>query len=225
MKINADLSERAVARTEDMEWVASPADGVWRKMLDRKGDEVARATSVVRYEPGSSFPTHTHGGGEEFLVLEGVFSDESGHFPAGTYVRNPIGSEHAPHTEQGCVILVKLRQMRDPDEEPLVVRTAQLDWAGTEEDGRLEKLLFRHEDGEVVRMERWEPGWAPGEVRYERGAEFFVLEGGFEDENAAYGEGDWVRLPPGATHRPRAQQEVILWSKRGHLAAELEEGE
>ena len=65
-------------------------------MLDRIGDEVARATSIVRYAPGSSFARHEHAKGEEFLVLEGIFSDDSGDYPAGFYVRNPPGSGHTP---------------------------------------------------------------------------------------------------------------------------------
>ena len=61
-----------------MEWIASPAGGVDRKMLDRIGDEKARATSIVRYAADSAFPEHEHPLGEEFYVLEGVFSDEHG---------------------------------------------------------------------------------------------------------------------------------------------------
>ena len=39
----------------------------------------------LRYAPDSRFDPHTHGGGEEFLVLDGVFSDEHGDFgPART---------------------------------------------------------------------------------------------------------------------------------------------
>lgn len=75
MKIHADLSQRAVVNSEVLPWVDSPMAGVQRRMLERDGEEVARATSIVRYAPGSYFSAHTHGGGEEFLVLEGVFSD------------------------------------------------------------------------------------------------------------------------------------------------------
>src|SRR5689334_2682612 len=110
MRINSDFGKRALAQLSQMDWVASPMQGVERKMLDRIGDEVARATSIVRYAPNSHFSPHTHGGGEEFYVLEGVFSDEKGDYPVGTYVRNPIGSTHRPHSEGGCTIFVKLHQ-------------------------------------------------------------------------------------------------------------------
>src|SRR4029434_3257451 len=65
MKINADLGQRAVVYSEELPWVASPLPGVDRRMLERDGEEVARATSVVRYAPNSSFDAHVHGGGEE----------------------------------------------------------------------------------------------------------------------------------------------------------------
>ena len=98
MKLNADLGRRAVALTDELPWQWSPDRSVQRRMLDRDGEEVARATSLVKYPAGSSFPAHKHGAGEEFLVLGGVFSDEFGDYPAGTYVRNPPGSAHSPCT-------------------------------------------------------------------------------------------------------------------------------
>ena len=73
MELNADFSAKALVHSDQVEWLASPMKGVDRRMLDRIGGEVARATSIVRYAPGSHFSPHTHTGGEEFIVLEGVF--------------------------------------------------------------------------------------------------------------------------------------------------------
>jgi anti-sigma factor ChrR (cupin superfamily) len=116
MRLNADFSERVVIRPDDYEWVDSPMPGVERMMLDRIGDEVARATSLVRYAPGSAFSSHVHTGGEEFLVLEGEFGDEHNSYPKRTYVRNPIGTSHTPRVgDDGCIIFVKLQQF-DADE-------------------------------------------------------------------------------------------------------------
>jgi len=84
MNINDDFTARIVAHAADATWSPSPLPGIDRRMLDRVGNEVARATSIVRYAPGSRFDRHVHGGGEEILVLEGVFSDESGDHAAGT---------------------------------------------------------------------------------------------------------------------------------------------
>jgi len=119
MRINADFSRRAAVAGGDADWVHSPESGVDRIMLDRVGDEVARATSIVRYAPGSEFPHHAHAKGEEFLVLDGVFSDETGDFPAGSYLRNPPGSGHAPFSERGCTLFVKLHQFQADDLAPV----------------------------------------------------------------------------------------------------------
>ena len=115
MNLNSDFNTRAAVHAARLDWTPSPIPGVDRRMLDRIGDEVARATSIVRYASNSHFSAHTHGGGEEFLVLDGVFQDEHGDYPAGTYVRNPPTSRHTPGSEPGCTLFVKLWQF-DPDD-------------------------------------------------------------------------------------------------------------
>src|SRR5690606_10081096 len=121
----ADFSVPAVVHAARLEWVASPSPGVHRRMLFRIGEEKARATSIVRYAPNSHFPRHAHPGGEEFLVLEGTFQDETGDFPAGTYVRNPPGTAHAPGSDAGCTIFVKLWQFREDDRDKVVRRPGE----------------------------------------------------------------------------------------------------
>ncbi|MFZ4380211.1 MAG: cupin domain-containing protein, partial [Polynucleobacter sp.] len=116
MNINSDFSQKSVINTSDLDWSLSPVPGIERKYLDRVGDELARASSLVKYSPKSSFTEHTHAGGEEILVLEGTFSDENGDYPAGTYIRNPPKSKHAPHSKEGCVLFVKLRQFNAQDD-------------------------------------------------------------------------------------------------------------
>ena len=111
MNINADYSKKIVINHHDLPWIQSPESGVERRMLERLGGEVAKATSIVRYQPDSQFQMHTHEFGEEILVLDGIFSDETGNYPAGTYVMNPPGSSHAPFSETGCTLFVKLRHL------------------------------------------------------------------------------------------------------------------
>src|SRR6266576_1334516 len=124
MELNADFSQRAVVHAAKLVWTPSPIAGVERRMLDRIGEEVARATSIVRYAPASRFSAHTHGGGEEFLVLDGVFQDEHGDYPAGCYVRNPPTTRHPPGSAPGCVLFVKLWQF-DLEDRTKVRRDAQ----------------------------------------------------------------------------------------------------
>jgi len=120
MRINDDLTRPVIVHAGRLDWVKSPAAGVDRRMLYRVGDEVARATSIVRYAPGSAFPRHVHSGGEEILVLEGTFQDEHGDYPAGSYFRNPPGTSHEPAAAQGCTIFVRLWQFREGDDRQIV---------------------------------------------------------------------------------------------------------
>ncbi|MBW2396116.1 MAG: cupin domain-containing protein [Deltaproteobacteria bacterium] len=100
--LNGDMTRSALMRTQEMEWQASPSGTVWRKRLHRVGGaETGQVTSVVRYEAGASFPEHDHPDGEEIFVLEGIFSDEHGDWPAGTHLLNPEGFHHAPFSRDG----------------------------------------------------------------------------------------------------------------------------
>ena len=142
MELNADFSKRAVVHAAQIPWQASPMAGVDRRMLDRIGDEVARATSIVRYAPGSHFSAHTHTGGEEFLVIEGVFQDEHGDFPEGTYVRNPPTTSHTPGSEAGCTIFVKLWQFDMKDRNQFKVDTNSDEYAEVEGAAGVKRLVL-----------------------------------------------------------------------------------
>ena len=214
MRINADFNRRAAVVPGDADWIRSPESGVDRLMLDRIGDEVARATSIVRYAPGSSFSRHEHAEGEEFLVLDGVFSDESGDYPAGSYVRNPPGSSHAPFSAGGCRILVKLRQF---DAEDLAQFAVDTTFADAWRDGAGELTL--HEFGsERVRMRRLDPGQPFEVLANDRGTEIFVVDGELDWEGDGYPSESWLRFPAGDEVRLLAAARTSVWVKTGHLA-------
>lgn len=212
---NADFSQPVALATDALPWEASPQPGVERRLLDRIGGEVARATSLVRYAPGSAFPEHEHALGEEFLVLEGVFSDEHGDYPAGTYVRNPPASRHSPRTAGGCVIFVKLRQMPPHERARIVVDTAGFaaDAAGP---ARL-PLFDDARRGEHVAIERLRPGETRIFDESAGGDEILILAGDLSDESGDHGKGGWLRTPGGARHRLHSRGGALFWVKRGHL--------
>ncbi len=216
MELNADFSKRAIVRPDDYTWVDSPANGVRRMMLDRIGDEVARATTIVEFAPGSKFDAHTHGGGEEFLVLEGVFSDETGDFPAGSYVRNPIGTSHKPHTDQGCRILVKLHQFDAADTAQFSIDTANADFRPGLVPG-LSVLSLHSGPEENVALVRWAPGTQFTPHSHWGGEEVFVLEGTFADEHGEYPAGTWIRSPHLSQHKPYSTDGCLIYVKTGHL--------
>ncbi|MEM6657787.1 MAG: cupin domain-containing protein [Pseudomonadota bacterium] len=214
MELNADFSSRVAVLSEQLEWQASPMQGVDRRMLDRIGGEVARATTIVRYAPGSKFSAHTHTGGEEFIVLDGVFQDEHGDFPAGTYVRNPPTTSHTPGSEPGCIIFVKLWQFDMDDRTQF--RKTMAEELDDPIDGVATALL--HQDArETVTYHHLDAGaaltsHAPG------GIEMLVIDGAVTADQDALGKNAWLRLPEGNPLVAVAGSEgAKIWMKSGHL--------
>ncbi|MEJ6392984.1 cupin domain-containing protein [Gymnodinialimonas sp. 2305UL16-5] len=214
MELNSDFSSRVLVHADQLDWQPSPMKGVDRRMLDRIGGEVARATSIVRYAPGSHFSAHTHTGGEEFIVLDGVFQDEHGDFPAGTYVRNPPTSSHTPGSDQGCTIFVKLWQF-DMDDRTQFRKTmadelaAPIDGVATallHEDTR-ERVTYSHLNaGAALTSE------APG------GIELLVIDGTLKMGGDLLARHSWIRLPEGERLSVVAGAHgARVWMKTGHL--------
>ncbi len=220
MRLNADFRKRVVIRPEDYSWVRSPASGVDRMMLDRIGDEVARATTIVRFRPGSQFDAHTHEGGEEYLVLEGTFSDENGDYGAGTYVRNPIGTTHKPRIADGCTIFVKLHQFDPSDTEAKVIDTRRAAFQPGSAPG-LTVLPLHAAVNENVALVRWAPGTQFSDHAHWGGEEILVIEGVFQDEHGDYPAGTWIRSPHMSRHRPRSDEGCLIYVKTGHLPQAL----
>ena len=219
--LNSDFTQRVVSHAADAQWLPSPLPGVERRMLDRMGGEVARATSIVRYLPGASFARHVHGGGEEILVLEGVFSDERGDYPAGTYLRNPPGSAHAPFSRDGCVIFVKLWQFAAQDLKPICLNTRTEPWRQGMVPGL--QVMPLHEYGGVsTALVRWAPDTAFNLHRHAGGEEILVLAGLFRDDAGNYPQGTWLRSPCFSQHAPFTGAEgALIYVKVGHLAADF----
>lgn len=217
--LNADFSKRVVIRPDTHIWEDSPMPGVQRMKLDRIGDEVARATSLVRYAPHSRFSPHQHSGGEEIFVLEGVFGDEHGDHPAGTYIRNPIGTRHQPVIgAQGATIFVKLHQFSHQDQTQLVIDTNTAPWHQGLVDGLTVMPLHQH-DGENIALVKWAPNTRFNAHRHWGGEEILVLEGTFHDEHGSYPKGSWLRSPHLSEHCPYTTQDgALIYVKVGHLA-------
>lgn len=216
--INARFDQRIVIRPEDYRWVDSPMPNVERMMLDRIGDEVARATSIVRYAPCSEFSAHIHEGGEEFFVLEGVFSDEHQDYPKGSYVRNPIGTSHKPKVgKDGATIFVKLHQFNETDTAQKVIDTYAASWY----QGMVEGLTVMplHEfEGEHVALVKWAPNTQFSSHQHWGGEEIFVIQGTFHDDHGTYPQGSWLRSPHLSRHKPFTKDDgALIYVKTGHL--------
>jgi len=221
MQLNSDFSCRVVVLPGDYQFVDSPLAGVSRMMLDRAGAEVARATSIVRYAPGSGYSSHRHDGGEEILVLDGVFSDEHGDYPTGTYLRNPPGTSHQPFSKDGCTLLVKLWQFAADDSEQLVIHTNDKTWRHGLVPGLLVLPLHEH-NGVSTALVRWAPNTQFNRHIHVGGEEILVLQGLFRDEHGEYPAGSWLRNPRYSDHTPYTGPEgALIYVKVGHMGAGL----
>ena len=218
MKLNADFTRPAEVHEADQAWQSSPMPGVYRKPLDRIGHHLARATSIVRYDPQSVFSSHVHGGGEEFLVLDGVFQDENGDYPKGTYVRNPPQTQHSPRSEAGCTIFVKLWQCRADDKQHVVI-DARGGMSPRFEDGdNMFIMPLYTDDEERVTLQTWRP---ETEIRLDalNGIELLVLSGLFTYQGREFSANSWLRLPPGKDFFARTSEHTTqVWVKQHHLS-------
>jgi anti-sigma factor ChrR (cupin superfamily) len=220
MDMNCNFADRLVLNGSHLPWQASPVPGVERQMLDRIGDELARATSFVRYAPNSTFTPHAHDGGEEILVLEGCFADEAGKYPAGSYLRNPPGSQHAPFSNEGCTLFVKLRQFAKNDTQRLCIDTNSADWYPGLVPGLSVMPLHEH-DGVNTALVRWAPNTIFNPHVHPGGEEILVLDGVFYDEFGRYPKGSWIRSPRFSKHAPFTKGEgALIYVKVGHLCNE-----
>ncbi len=208
MRVNADLNLTAHQSSDDFIWHPSPLAGVERVLLDRVGDEVAVATSLVRYAPQAYFDAHGHVLGEEFIVLEGVFSDEHGDYPVGTYIRNPPGTAHKPHSEPGCIIFVKLRQFDDVDLTPVIKHISTQAAAG-------EHDLYQYKDERVGYVH------IPAGERFAFGADYFVREllilsgelSWQQEVTHKLKAWSWIRMAPGSPLRVTATTDCLIFTK------------
>lgn len=216
MRVNADLNERVVVDSSALAWLDSPLPGVQRRPLERFAAESGRTTSIVRYEPGSAFRPHKHPGGEEILVLEGVFSDEHGDYPAGYWLKNPPGSQHRPSSAPGCLLFVKLYYQAEEDQAVLRIDTRSAQWQPGLVDGL--SVLPLHSHAQVhTALVRWAPGTRFSTHRHWGGEEILVLEGVFQDEQGDYPAGTWLRSPDGSVHTPFSSVGCLIYVKVGHL--------
>jgi anti-sigma factor ChrR (cupin superfamily) len=213
--LNMNFENRVVIDANQLSWQKSPATGIWRRPLARADAEQGHATSVVKYDAGANFREHGHPKGEEIFVLEGVFSDESGDYPAGSYLRNPEGFSHTPFSRQGCIIFVKLYQFQTNDNKQIRINTQQADWLAGQ--GNLKVMPLHSFKGESTALVYWPAGEKFMPHTHMGGEEIFVIQGELIDEHGRYPTGSWIRSPHLSQHYPYVEQDTVILVKVGHL--------
>jgi len=212
MPINSNLNERVVIDTGTLDWQPIPNASVWRKRLYLDGrKEAGVITSIVRFDANSVFHAHGHPDGEEIYVLDGTFSDEHGDYSAGSYLLNPDGHRHAPHSKHGCVIFVRLGQYAGRGREHITLDTGNLHWQPGGIDGITVKRLYAQRGfPERTRLLQFGPDTSPYLHDHPDGEEVYVLKGEFEDKHGCYAMGTWIRNPPGSRHSPFSRTGAVL---------------
>ena len=153
-------------------------------------------------------------------MLDGIFQDEHGDYPAGTYVRDPPTSSHSPGSEPGCAIFVKLWQFDPADRTPVRIDTSPLSFAPAPDVPGVELAVLHESAWELVLLGRWAPDISiaasiPG------GIELLVLDGSFTESGEEFTPLSWLRLPTGTMLQATAGQSGCkVWVKSGHLARE-----
>ena len=212
---NMNFNESLMINTNELDWIESPSKKVSRKPLEREAAESGHVTSVVKYEAGASFPSHPHPQGEEIFVLAGTFSDEFGDYPAGTYLRNPAGTQHAPFSKDGCILFVKLNQFADGDSQSIRINTNEQNWLAGH--GNLKVMPLHSYGTEGVALVKWPKGEKFIPHTHFGGEEIFVLSGKFQDEYGEYPANTWIRNKHLSKHHPFVSEETIILVKTGHL--------
>ena len=218
IRLNMDFHKPVSVLPVNYEWIPSPADGVSRVSLERLSAESGHKTSFVRFSSDSYFPAHAHPLGEEIYVLEGVFSDQYGDYPAGTYLRNPPGSNHRPFTKEGCTLFVKLDQFHPDDTDKIVLRPQDQQWRPGI--GNLKVSALHNYGTQSTALVFWPANEVFQPHVHWGGEEIVVIKGAFIDEFGEYPAGSWIRSPHMSEHFPRVEEETLIMVKVGHLTRE-----
>ncbi len=213
--LNLDFTQQLIINPLEFNWLAAPSSGVFRKQFEREDTESGRVTGLVRFEAGAEFAAHKHPMGEEVIVLEGVFSDENGDYPAGTYLRHPPGSHHTPHSTDGCVIFVKLDHFHAEDNQTIIIRPDERQWR--DGIGGLSVVALHDHLGEHSALVHWPKDEYFQPHSHMGGEEILVLDGVFSDEHGNYPTGTWIRSPHMSTHNPFSIEGCLIFVKVGHL--------
>lgn len=207
--LNMDRCLKVCIRPGDQRWQDAPQAPVRRWPLEREAPESGQVTSLVEYLPKAQFPQHEHPNGEEIYVLEGVFSDESGDYPAGSYLRSPAGSRHSPFSEEGCLIFVKLNQFAPKDTSQVRLRPTEQSW-GKRADGAVISVLHRFAGEETVLYscaagQGLDLPAGPGEL--------LVLAGSLQSAGGDLPALTWLRHPELADHGLASREGAVLLVK------------
>jgi anti-sigma factor ChrR (cupin superfamily) len=215
--IHSDFSQRIVITPKDYLWQSSLIGGVEQMVLEHAVGDGLRSSSIIRYIKNSILTGRLHGN-QEFYVLEGIYSDESGEHAAGSYLRYPAGVSHTYKIgTEGATLFLKSNQIGKGDLQQVIMDTNVCQWRQGLVEG-LNVISLHEFEGEHVALVKWAPHTQFNTHKHWGGEEIFVLEGIFHDEYGQYSKGSWLRSPHLSQHTPYTEKEgALIYVKVGHL--------
>ncbi|MFV0478661.1 MAG: cupin domain-containing protein [Parahaliea sp.] len=214
--LHTDLKRRLVVDASQLPWHKGRAVGIWQKILHRSGADNGQLTAIVRYEPGARWHEHEHPDGEEILVLEGIFSNRQGNWPAGSYLLKSSDIRNESWSEKGCTVFIKLRQLPGSDRDQVAIQTSGDAWReSVRRNVHWKKLYAQEPYADFMRLEAWDCPAELGQINFPRGAELLVLSGGFSDREGIYKALTWLRIPAGGALTPDSDSYCELYIKEG----------
>lgn len=214
-QFHSDLLTRAAVEAQALTWYPTTFPGISFGCFEsdhRVQDHPI--TMLTRFAPKGYFPLHGHPGGEEILVLDGYFQDETGVHPPGTYMLNPEGFVHRPHSDHGCLTFVKLRQHGGSQRQRIRTNIFEGPWQPGKVPQIQVQLLYQQQGFvEEVWIERWQPGTQLANVVESKIKEIFIIEGSWSDELGQYPIHSWLRYPPNQPYSPVSTDGCLIYVK------------
>jgi anti-sigma factor ChrR (cupin superfamily) len=213
--VHNDLRTRESVQPQTLTWYPTTYPGISFGCFE--SDPAVQdhpVTMLTRFDRNGYFPLHGHQGGEEILVLEGCFQDETAIHPPGTYMLNPEGFVHRPHSDQGCLTFVKLRQHGGVQRHQVRTNIFEGPWQhGIIPQIQVQPLYEQEGFVEKVWIERWQPGTQLCNVSESEVKEIFVIEGTWSDELGHYPPHSWLRYPPNQPYSPASATGCLIYVK------------
>lgn len=214
-QVHENLLTRVAVLPTALIWHQTTFTGIWFGCFESDHEvQDHPVTMLTRFDPGGFFPLHGHPGGEEILVLQGNFADETGVYPPGSYMLNPEGFIHRPYSEEGCLTFVKLRQHGGKNRQQVKTNLYELPWQPGAIPGIEMKPLYQQMGfPEKVWIERWQANTALSNMVESEVKEIFVIEGTWSDELGSYPAGSWLRYSPNCHYSPSSETGCMVYVK------------
>lgn len=204
--MNNDYSKRVVLNEKELEYISNSNNTILKKLLSQKENQ---ETAILEMPKNSQLNSNEKFNNVEILVLDGIYINEFGAHPKGTYLKLSNENELHVKTTSGCKIFRKINYFENS--EKLIINTTSTPWQ--QGHGNLKVMPLDSQSALVLwpKNEKFIPHSHWG------GEEIFVVYGKFMDEYGVYPQNSWIRSPHRSFHTPFVEEETLIYVKTGHI--------